>query len=357
VAAFESASYLFYAWLSIALVLGVPVGILLSRAPSALLLPARRQAAVPWTGLDVILAFGVYFAWQFFLGALSNLIDAAPQDRLLQRLAVTAISVPAALVTILLFLKDARGARLYQFGLNLSHWRGNLVVAYLLWLILTPLILVINGAVDEFYVRYSGVEPKQHPLAELLQGTPTILEWVIVILQAVIAAPVIEELLFRAILQRWLSRHPEFVGAVFALAMSFALLPADSIDRKWSFGFVLAMSLCYFAIRPLGRTAGAAIYPGSLLFAAFHSAVWPTPVALFVLGLMLGYFAYRTQSLLGPITFHALFNGVSCLALALAPDHSALDEMNGKPTTAAVQRSSVASISTAVPISLCPLRK
>ena len=54
------------------------------------------------------------------------------------------------------------------------------------------------------------------------------------------------------------------------------------------------------AVNRFGRGHGnSAIYGTSLLFAAMHSGVWPSPIALFVLGLGLGWLAYRTRSLVG----------------------------------------------------------
>ena len=46
-----------------------------------------------------------------------------------------------------------------------------------------------------------------------------------------------------------------------------------------------------------------------------HSFAWPSPVALFVLALGLGWLAHRTRSLAGPIVLHGLFNAVSCMLL------------------------------------------
>jgi Type II CAAX prenyl endopeptidase Rce1-like len=57
-----------------------------------------------------------------------------------------------------------------------------------------------------------------------------------------------------------------------------------------------------------------AIYGTALLFAMFHVSVWPTPIPLFVLALGLGYLAHRTQSIVGPIVLHVLFNAVAFLA-------------------------------------------
>ena len=54
--------------------------------------------------------------------------------------------------------------------------------------------------------------------------------------------------------------------------------------------------------------------PGSaLVFAAVHSAVWPTPIPLFALGLGLGVVAVRTNGVLAPAIVHMLFNTVSVL--------------------------------------------
>ena len=56
---------------------------------------------------------------------------------------------------------------------------------------------------------------------------------------------------------------------------------------------------------------GGPIVASSMFFALVHSP-WPTPIALFFLGLVLGWLAFRTQSLLPSIVVHGLFNLVSC---------------------------------------------
>jgi membrane protease YdiL (CAAX protease family) len=61
--------------------------------------------------------------------------------------------------------------------------------------------------------------------------------------------------------------------------------------------------------------AGSAIWATAMLFAALHSGVWPSPIPLFVLGLGLGYVAWRTRSILAPILIHGMFNAVSLIAL------------------------------------------
>jgi hypothetical protein len=49
----------------------------------------------------------------------------------------------------------------------------------------------------------------------------------------------------------------------------------------------------------------------AVLFAAIHSNVWPSPIALFFLGLGLAWLALRTQSIIPSIVVHILFNGIA----------------------------------------------
>jgi membrane protease YdiL (CAAX protease family) len=60
-----------------------------------------------------------------------------------------------------------------------------------------------------------------------------------------------------------------------------------------------------------------AILINGLFFAAMHSTIWPSPIPLFVLGTGLAWVTYRTSSLVGAITLHALFNSVAALTLLL----------------------------------------
>ena len=62
-----------------------------------------------------------------------------------------------------------------------------------------------------------------------------------------------------------------------------------------------------------------------------HANTTVSVFRLFVLALGLGFLVYRTQSILGSITLHALSNGLSCVVLLLAP-HTA----KGNETTSAV---------------------
>jgi membrane protease YdiL (CAAX protease family) len=80
--------------------------------------------------------------------------------------------------------------------------------------------------------------------------------------------------------------------------------------------FVLLTVPGYICVCAVQRTPfPAALYGTSLLFGIMHGFAWPSPVPLFVLALGLGWLMHRTQSLVGPIVLHSLFNGFACIQL------------------------------------------
>jgi len=105
-----------------------------------------------------------------------------------------------------------------------------------------------------------------HPLLETVQETQEPWTLVLVGVQAIVLAPVVEEFLYRGVLLWALLRG---TGPVAALVAS------------------------------------------SALFAVVHAPAEPQGVVpLFFLGMALAYVAYRTRSLVAPIVAHALFNAL-----------------------------------------------
>jgi hypothetical protein len=70
---------------------------------------------------------------------------------------------------------------------------------------------------------------------------------------------------------------------------------------------------------PSGRVASLwlANITVSLIFAALHGAVWPTPIPIFFLSLGLGLLYQRTGGIVASTTLHMIFNGVSTLLMFL----------------------------------------
>ncbi len=145
----------------------------------------------------------------------------------------------------------------------------------------------------------------QHPTIDSLVKQPQPLEMLQLWFGAVIVAPIVEEFLFRGVLQGWLQR----LGRPVAGELPESIL-LGSRDRK---EFDIP-SLTESPGRPLHWPA---ILVTSLIFALMHASQGPAPVALFVLSLGIGYLYQRTGSLLACIVMHMLLNFFTLTLIAL----------------------------------------
>jgi membrane protease YdiL (CAAX protease family) len=241
------------------------------------------------------------------------------------------------------------------------RWASNVILGVLGAIILSPLVNAIEWAADAGYRAVAGSGPKAHPFVTVLNTTARAPEILAVGLLAVVVAPLLEEVIFRGVLQRWLSAREW--GAPCALGTAVVIAAATGYDRHplAPVCFVLLLAAAYPALRRMLKRSGmdpevtGAVYGTAVLFAASHSNVWPTPVPLFALGLCLGYLAERTQSLVGPMSLHALFNATSCLALFYIL-RAGVDPETGTATTRAERVPSAAAMVSSVPGASCPRR-
>ena len=88
-------------------------------------------------------------------------------------------------------------------------------------------------------------------------------------------------------------------------------------------GFVALLAVLYALVIRYGRSVWhkfpthtiGGIISTATLFAAVHSAVWPSPVPLFFLGCALGYVVVRSGGITASVVLHGLFNAVSTVYL------------------------------------------
>jgi membrane protease YdiL (CAAX protease family) len=284
----------------------------------------------------------LYLVWYFWPVTVSLLLrgvgvqhwyygDDAPEMSLRLDLWVRTFALPLQVLTIPLLFSAFSNTRPDQLGLT-TRWLGRNALAGLAsWVILTPLVFGIFQLLRHLYSQSAGHPVEQHNLETIGRQQLFPAEWVLLFFCAMVAAPLLEELTFRGVLQPWLAArrwggHLAMLGAL-ALAIRCR---GQQLQDAWPEGiqslamaaapalFVLSLSPIYCLIWWCSRTPlGPALFGTSLLFASIHATVWPTPVPLFVLSLGLGVLAYRSGSLVGPIVLHGLFNGVSCLQLFL----------------------------------------
>lgn len=174
------------------------------------------------------------------------------------------------LIAGLTFVRGYKG-----LGLGVRRIHRDLASAVAILFTIWPVVLAMIAVTMRIGQKIQGPEYKmdQHQELELLVNHP---QWPLalsVIVMAVIVAPLVEELLFRGILQ--------------TLVRSY-------VGRPW-----LSVFVC----------AG--------LFASVHANPehWP---ALFVLGIGLGYAYEKSGSLWQAIFVHALFNGTTVFSYLVA---------------------------------------
>jgi len=323
------------------------VGLLSQPRIRAWLFGPQRRRAVPWGGLEVLaIVLLTQFVWNslvFDLLLKSHALEKVYgtgfteeyfQNRHEEEPGLSAVRVslwvavsafPLNLATLVLIPVLARRARLYQLGLTSDRLGRKLLGAVLCFLAITPVVYGVNFAVDRLMTEWSQKEPSRHPFIELSEEAQSKAELALVAFAVLVIAPAYEELFFRGLLQGWLTKVRWGGLGAFLLSLLLTILFRWSRLRSaWASGawndlgqqlqpfiFVLLMGPALLLIRKLSRPEIAgAIYASSLLFAVAHTAVWPSPVSLFILGLGLGWLAYRSQSVVPTICVHALFNFV-----------------------------------------------
>jgi membrane protease YdiL (CAAX protease family) len=232
------------------------------------------------------------------------------------------------------------------------RWTRHMVAGYLTWLLVTPVAFLVFVLANLAHNWLTGQPPDKHPLTALGEAVGR-REWALFVLQTVLLAPVLEELVFRGLLLPWLAQRrpltvpdsPMFVPPaarpllVWLLAVGVAfVVHVDDVRKSWGAGdhagaighlvpglfFLVLVPLDFVPFQRLRRHLRVrsrqhlrAILASAALFAAFHARVWPSPVPLVVLAAGLGYLYLRTRSLVAPVVVHGLFNAVSAVYLLL----------------------------------------
>jgi membrane protease YdiL (CAAX protease family) len=366
------------------------------------LLRPDRPPPVPWNGWQLlVLVFLIVLFWPLVVDqamksagllversrsskapVVVSSTDSTPTDeekpakslpRLREDLLLNACLYPFWIGSILILLRLTSGAGPEDMGLTTRRWPRYALYGFIAWVLFAPPVFLFNGIINLIYRFVLRAKEEQHPLTRLLGLESNRADAVLIVLTAVIAAPFFEELLFRGVLLPWFAKRryaglTGLAGAfIFALLDRLSELVQGVRSRDWhevaqGAGaplFVLVMVPIYFLVcsiadlmlkqQPLRirlrtvRWTGA-IFASSLLFAAAHSSVWPSPISLFFLALVLGYLAYRTGNLISSMVLHGLFNGISCAFLLLMPQPE-----KGNAVTTAVPLTAPASNSSTVP--------
>lgn len=228
--------------------------------------PAPPPREPFWDYIDLLMFIGLFIAFLVLLAIPYALLQTERPDFVKRNMIVIGLVLQGALyLAILLSWKTVFSARYHRPVFQSLGWRRSSF----------KLPLMAAGGVALAIVIGIFMKVAHAPEESLLENLVN--SWwslAAVGLLAVVGAPVIEEALFRGFLQPLFSR---------------------------TFGVVAG----------IGITA--------LLFGILHSSeyknVWQYPTAITLVGALLGWVRYRSQSLIPSTVMHACFNGVAVAGL------------------------------------------
>ncbi|MEX0587097.1 MAG: CPBP family intramembrane glutamic endopeptidase [Pirellulales bacterium] len=283
----------------------------------------RRSA--PWGGIEV----GVLVLWYMVLitaalamrsRSLPSTSDDLETHFILYELAVNAVLDVAIAVLLLFFLRVVRGATSRDLGIDLSRWKDDLMIGAGGLLAAVGPVYAIQHVISEWTVE------EKHPILEVIVQSGSTAEIIAAVLTAVVLAPLFEEFVFRVLIQGWLEKALALPRMAQQPAESILVTPhsadPESLEPApftWPEAPVAEERMVTEHDLPSRALAAVPIVLSSLLFAAAHVNAWPSPIPLFPLALILGYIYWRTHRLLPCVVVHALFNGLSVLAVGLGP--------------------------------------
>jgi membrane protease YdiL (CAAX protease family) len=241
---------------------------------------ARRTNMHPAVPFLVMLA---YFGLTSFAFLAICKLQKIPEDSWRFAFYENVITSVSAIITgfiVILLVRRSFARSLKGFGLNPKKAFRDLGAAVVtIWAVQPILmaVLLLTTEIGKFIVGPDYIIEQHQELKTITTysaagGLAAYLLIISVFVSAVLIAPIIEELLFRGLLQ--------------------------STFRSLGYGPWVSIAICSF------------------FFVLFHAAPshWP---ALFVLSMSLGYSYERSGSLLRPIFIHAIFNATSVIATLL----------------------------------------
>ena len=308
----------------------VLVGWYLSTRGGQSLFPQVKLWRVPWGGFEVTFAF-------IIVALLPELFRRFGVESLLAGVLALPIQLVflAALCRLLYpmwkpFRREDLGSPLDSWWLShaksaVAAFARIFALSVLAWVVIAPLVLTIHGLVTIVF-HILNLPSDEHPLTKLGGGEGW--EQLLFLAQACVAAPLMEEILFRGLLLSWLiggsernagpirsaPLFPPVLRPIVIMAIAVIYTTGSRTDDPLIFAGVLAAGLggLWFVVRRQKRHFRAVYASGALRGRPL--SIWPTPIPLFFLGLGLGWVAV-TRGVLVPAIVHGLFNAVSVYVL------------------------------------------
>ena len=271
------------------------------------ILASEPRSLVPWNGFPhVALAFFIYVILPIvWLLLLQRWFEITPDADLSQMpeviawlLAGDSLLKFVAMGMVITFLRIDLRASLADLGFQFDKMKNDVWLGLIAFTATAPVIYFLQFVLKLIYNQFAD-EEAAHPIEKMLHenSSGSVVFWAI--FAAVIAAPIVEEFLFRGILQGWLEK---------AFYRTRILVNAQLAGETNGEDITLATPTApTFMWQP--------IILSSITFALLHAGHGPDPIPLFFLAVVLGYLYAKTHRILPGIVVHMALNGLSMLIL------------------------------------------
>jgi membrane protease YdiL (CAAX protease family) len=298
------------------------------------LVPWRPRRAAPWAVADLVGAVALYLVAMLLMGSalrqagyLPEVLDEAKLT-LDQRQVLVWANIGGSVLLLVLglpLIAWRSRATLRDFGWSPETLLADVRLGAIGFCMLAPPVYAVQAILTQFW-------PSKHPLMEMFRSTPDPWFFGVLVLAAVIVAPIFEELVFRVLVQGFLEKLCTFRGT--AAELLLGVPAADSLsgqplsphpaDPNEDVSPVLIADLAPHSAKPVvddlqpplvSWLAWIPIALSSAIFALLHLSHGPDWIPLVFLAAGMGYLYQRTHSLVPSVVVHLLLNGLSMMGL------------------------------------------
>ncbi len=251
-------------------------------------LPFRKFSGPALSIKDVIVSFLLFFGVYLFLGpTIMIILHKSPYLAERTHVLASVVHFIAFILTVVclfvydLFQDHSTMLKIFkdpQFPGNRSL-KYDVLLGALTWLIATPTVISFSQLAEILTSMFAGnPETDQIAVEALKQSLSSPIALITILISILLFAPILEEYLFRGVLQSWIRRKAGPIPAIFIAALAFALLHF-SPRQDWT--------------------------------------NIPLIVSLFTFGCYLGFVYEKSRSLFSPIVLHVTFNLISVMRIIL----------------------------------------
>lgn len=274
------------------------------------LLPCEPRRPAPWGLFDLCLAWfllaGFQTAAAFVLqgrGVVPPKLpwENLPADQRLEILLSSSVATLLAIAASLPLIHFRTRAGLSDFGLSRGRWLADLRLGVAAFAMIAPPVYLIQWVLTQWF-------PSEHDLVKLLKANSDLKFVASAAFSAVLAAPLVEEVLFRVLLQGWLesaaSQGRSFNDWLMGTGTKTRPIASSAVPPDSSTGDPVATKVPAWPL-----------FIGAGVFAALHLGHGPDPIPLFAFAIGLGFLYQRTHRILPGLIVHLLLNASSLAAL------------------------------------------